>query len=523
MKPKISELIMIRLIIFLILFPSLVIIAHDWQLFNTDYKSFYLQKEYFTNYPGNYDKVLEIQFKKKEIAENHFLFTSERLDEKYNSDTCMLGYRKKSMHYFEAYDFLIDRYEIRNDTLWYYYENYGQIIDTSIYIYLPLNLQINNSYYINNLEYKLIERDFKEIIPGISDSVMVFSVKSDNYTDSIQISQHFGILKLNNLKIYTQGYIYLKNIKIIGYENNLTNEKIGFIPRKMQFKDLIHFKEGDTRFWSFYNDGINWYHGFYCQDTIISRVLTKDSLILKFKRIKYYNYSPVSVDDLIESYNIKDWENLLSDRQNSFQKIWYNYWDNWEQDWENFHSIVQPNGYILNNNSKIDSLLSSDYNQFCLEDYGNFIYQDCKVDMWTDHHAHNFYAPYIGMYFSYTFGTDNQIVWNLKAYKLNGKFYGKIPDKFYSINDDVNKTIAVYPNPASDYFTLNITPFFEEGVRECSVSIFDVFGNKVLTVAIDYNIETQNFVSLQKIDISTLPAGVYFIQIGEIVQKFVKI
>jgi hypothetical protein len=49
------------------------------------------------------------------------------------------------------------------------------------------------------------------------------------------------------------------------------------------------------------------------------------------------------------------------------------------------------------------------------------------------------------------------------------------------------------------------------------IRIFDVFGKCVLTVGV------QNFEPLQRVDISALPAGVYFVRIGEEVRKFIKI
>jgi hypothetical protein len=87
-----------------------------------------------------------------------------------------------------------------------------------------------------------------------------------------------------------------------------------------------------------------------------------------------------------------------------------------------------------------------------------------------------------------------------------------VPEDLFS-----NSDFLIFPNPASDYIEL-IPPLEKRGLGGVllSVEIFNIFGNCVLTV------ETQNFVSLQKIDISTLPAGVYFMRIGEKIGKFVK-
>lgn len=81
-----------------------------------------------------------------------------------------------------------------------------------------------------------------------------------------------------------------------------------------------------------------------------------------------------------------------------------------------------------------------------------------------------------------------------------------------SVSQINSKELTLYPNPATSTITLTGVP---EGVAECR--IYDVLGSVVLSV------ETQYFVSLQKIDISSLPAGVYFVRLGNKVKKFVKI
>ncbi len=85
-------------------------------------------------------------------------------------------------------------------------------------------------------------------------------------------------------------------------------------------------------------------------------------------------------------------------------------------------------------------------------------------------------------------------------------------DNFTSIDDkeiDGVEVGSVYPNPASDYIIIS-SPSIKRGLGGVleEIRIYDVFGNCDLTV------ETQNFVSLQRIDVSALPAGVYFVRIG---------
>ncbi|OGU55844.1 MAG: hypothetical protein A2X64_11430 [Ignavibacteria bacterium GWF2_33_9] len=75
----------------------------------------------------------------------------------------------------------------------------------------------------------------------------------------------------------------------------------------------------------------------------------------------------------------------------------------------------------------------------------------------------------------------------------------------------VSPNLSLYPNPATSTITLTGV---SEGVSECE--IYDVLGEKVMTI------ETRSNVSLQQIDVSALPPGVYFVKVGDLGQKFVK-
>ena len=85
-------------------------------------------------------------------------------------------------------------------------------------------------------------------------------------------------------------------------------------------------------------------------------------------------------------------------------------------------------------------------------------------------------------------------------------------DNNIPIND-----ITIYPNPAGDYITIQFSNKGLQPFAEVSkVQIFDVLGLEILSVGIGLDL------SSQRIDVSHLPAGVYFIKIGNKVEKFVK-
>jgi hypothetical protein len=116
----------------------------------------------------------------------------------------------------------------------------------------------------------------------------------------------------------------------------------------------------------------------------------------------------------------------------------------------------------------------------------------------------------------------------LALYKLNGPT---------SVENQINNSssVDIYPNPASDYIEISIPDIDNQtlkGVVENGVQIFNTLGIEVAQTppSVIYNSisndekTTQTGASeLLKIDISHLPAGVYFIKIGDKVEKFVKI
>lgn len=84
---------------------------------------------------------------------------------------------------------------------------------------------------------------------------------------------------------------------------------------------------------------------------------------------------------------------------------------------------------------------------------------------------------------------------------------------------DINyklKRMFISPNPAFDFIEINQTNGASPVASE-KVQIFDVLGVEVMSVGIGLDLSTQ------RINISHLPTGVYFIRIGGRVEKFVKI
>lgn len=89
--------------------------------------------------------------------------------------------------------------------------------------------------------------------------------------------------------------------------------------------------------------------------------------------------------------------------------------------------------------------------------------------------------------------------------ECNSEMSDKFTVDFAYVSDIANEIIIVYPNPASDYLTVqsNIDTKFE---------ITSIFGIKLM-----------DGISGEKLNISKLPAGIYFIHSGQYIARFIKL
>jgi CubicO group peptidase (beta-lactamase class C family) len=93
----------------------------------------------------------------------------------------------------------------------------------------------------------------------------------------------------------------------------------------------------------------------------------------------------------------------------------------------------------------------------------------------------------------------------------------------FVLNKSNNEISYITPNPASDYIEINLDNVILSEAKN-PVKIYNTFGECVMTVGVELalpkNEWAQQSMPLQRIDISHLPAGLYFIQIGYYSEKF---
>jgi hypothetical protein len=87
----------------------------------------------------------------------------------------------------------------------------------------------------------------------------------------------------------------------------------------------------------------------------------------------------------------------------------------------------------------------------------------------------------------------------------------------YNYNNENNYFVNIYPNPATEYITITKPSEGFEPSEGSEIQIFNMLGECVMTVG------AQLAVPLQRIDISHLPTGVYYIRVGNSTKMFVKI
>ena len=231
-----------------------------------------------------------------------------------------------------------------------------------------------------------------------------------------------------------------------------------------------------------------------------------------------YNYdvdnNMISVIYCYWDTGINDWvvsgkyEYTYDANNNMISEI-YSYWDNSINDW--IFSAKYEFSYDANNNmiSEIYSAWDNSINDWKFYEKYEFTY-DLGVNITAivaPEWYYNFLeSPCYNKLLTYTY-----YVWDGADFISKG-----IATFYYSdivgINEAIdNSFLTIYPNPANDYLMINT-----QSINNDEIQIFNAFGQNVMIV------ESLHNVPQQRIDISQLPAGIYFIRISNDVNNITK-
>ncbi|MBX3042908.1 MAG: T9SS type A sorting domain-containing protein [Candidatus Kapabacteria bacterium] len=145
-----------------------------------------------------------------------------------------------------------------------------------------------------------------------------------------------------------------------------------------------------------------------------------------------------------------------------------------------------------------------------------YFYKYSKNKEWTKYEFPTFEGTTQNLYALTDFSIDEKgKVW------FSDPYFGVFvfDSKTTSVKNAISmSSINIYPNPTSDYITISFqtTDVLETSVVS-KVQIFDMLGVEVMTESI------HPMTSSHRMNISHLPRGVYFIQIGNYSEKFVKL
>lgn len=505
------EFLMKRILLFIsIIFICTNLFAQDWQLFNTDFITYYRSSAYSNIVNEKIDQIFEFQFEKNKISENNFQFTSTRIKPKNYYDSCLFTIRQQyNIKAFGEDDFLIDMYNLTNDTLYFYYEIFGKLRNKSYKFILPLNMDKSDSLLINKIKIKFIESKRIKVLEGLFDSAKVFSLENISNKPTtisyITLTQHYGIIE----------HLFYNKLKLCGLKRNDGGESYGYIPRKSNISNLLNLKVGDYKIWKteIFEMGKN-DEVYYSKDVCNSVTFNGDSILIEFECTQFKEEKPWKIYGVKETYLKSLWDEMCSNRQNTTHFI--NFPPKYNDDNKMGISIVEGAGYLVYQDS-------TNYSSKSFIEYinkGEYLIGECQSRYPTDHYLKKIISTEVGeLYSRGLIGLGEGSITNrVIGFYRDGKQYGEIPD-YLTVKELAQNDKIISPNPATDYINIDMS-FLR--MQESEIKIYDILGNEMHPPR-QTSSDTPQEGNLH-INISTMPPGVYFVRIGnEKPMKFVKI
>ena len=201
------------------------------------------------------------------------------------------------------------------------------------------------------------------------------------------------------------------------------------------------------------------------------------------------------------------------DANNNLTSYIYSWWDTGINDW----IFDDKYEYTYDANNNMTSAIYSEWDTGINDWIFNYKYEytfNLAVNV-SEIIAPEWYNNYLYPPFYNELLTEIYYSWDGTDFTINSKgtfYYSDI----VGINEVIDNSIfIIYPNPANDYIMINAG-----STNTNEIQIFNVYGQCVMSV------DTQNNISEYRVDISNLPAGMYFTRIANdknnVVKRFVK-
>lgn len=369
------------------------------------------------------------------------------------------------------------------------------------YLYFPYNGNIGDSVITQKSDYLnyLFKIENKEYSLS-SDSVItigVYEVGSNNSyskkVTTLKISKMLGFLQYSTFNTYYISELELEGIK--STENQIgfvaTNEDISRMANNI-IKALGSYHTGDMLSW--YIDDYNIENSGYYLDSITNVIYEGNKKIFFFNRTKYFNNYKVYSNGqyIIDSTELYA---QFTKPINSFNlNIPYIFLTQDEEEWG--RPVHYLDCYYKTENNVLKDSLSIKY-------YGTFVNSNCMPTSPTDVDYSCEFNGTTG-FAEYKYGNGNIILLGIKL--SDGTIIGNY--NIVSVQENYITSRFLSPNPVFDKLNLYNLP-----ANAMSYEIYDQLGIKV-----------SGGIIANEIDVSTLPAGIYFLKIGnEKPRKFIKV